>query len=363
MPNSPIKVFLAEDSPVALTILQRILDDAPEIEVVGTAHDGKIALEQIPQLQPDVICTDLLMSKMDGLELTKQIMAKYPRPILVISHAVQPKDNNIIGQLLAAGAVDVFPKPNTGLLEDYEQQQQALIEKIKILSGVKVFTKRLRSSVQETKPQFKKPDRISASRSLSEPLLTFDASDSYKIIGIGVSTGGPSATQEIFSALPSDFPVPIVCIQHISEGFLGNLISWLDSVSPLQVKIAQPGELPLPRTIYFAPEKYHLELDLQGRFCYSSAPPLNSHRPSVTVTLQSLAKFYGKSAIGILLTGMGRDGVLGMQSIQQLGGMTIAQDESTSTIFGMPREAIEAGAAQHVLPLPAIAPFLVRKVR
>ncbi|MEM9274821.1 MAG: chemotaxis protein CheB [Cyanobacteria bacterium P01_F01_bin.143] len=253
MSKSPIKVFLAEDSPVALNILQRILDTAPEIEVVGVARNGKIALEQIPQLQPDVICTDLLMGKMDGLELTRQLMAKYPRPILVISQAVQSTDTNNIGQLLAAGAVDVFPKPNTGLLEDYQQQRQALIEKIRILAGVRVFTKRLRSSAQATQEKAK----LQQKRDVSD----FDAFDSivansrnqhnYKIIGIGVSTGGPNATEEIFSTLPANFPLPIVCVQHISEGFLDNLISWLDSISPLKVKIAEPGEFPTLGNIYF----------------------------------------------------------------------------------------------------------------
>lgn len=314
MSKSPIKVFLAEDSPVALNILQRILDAAPEIEVVGVARNGKIALEQIPQLQPDVICTDLLMGKMDGLELTKQLMAKYPRPILVISQAVQSTDTNNIGQLLAAGAVDVFPKPNTGLLEDYQKQRQALIEKIRILAGVKVFTKRLRPSAQMNQGITRSKDKIDFSNfdalnsvareaELSE-IANPRSQHNYKIIGIGVSTGGPNATQEIFAALPVNFPLPIVCVQHISEGFLGNLINWLDTVSTLKVKIAESGELPIAHHIYFAPERYHLELDRQGRFIYSEAPPLNSHRPSITITLESLARFYGKSALGILLTGM-----------------------------------------------------------
>ncbi|HHP7229927.1 MAG TPA: chemotaxis-specific protein-glutamate methyltransferase CheB [Xenococcaceae cyanobacterium] len=350
MPSTPIKVFLVEDSPVALTILQRVLTNASEITIVGTAKNGMVALEKIPHLKPDVVCTDLLMGKMDGLELTKQLLAIYPVPILVISEVVTDNDTKKIGQLMEAGVLDVFPKPKTGFIQDYEKQQQALVQKIKLLSGVKVFSKKNKSLAT---PQF--TENISSQIEFNSPGAF---QQEYKIITIGVSTGGPKALQNILGNLPSNFPLPIVCIQHISEGFLNSLIDWLTTETLLKIKIAQPGELPLPGTVYFAPEKYHLELDNKRRFVYSDTPPINNHRPSITTTFSSIAQFYKQEAIGILLTGMGKDGALGMEKIYQTGGLTIAQDEATSVIFGMPKEAIDLGVVKQVLPLFKIAAVL-----
>lgn len=356
--KTPIKVFLVEDSPVALTILQRVLASSSEVEVVGTANDGISALEKIPSLKPDVICTDLLMGKMDGLELTKELMATFPRPILVISDVVTANDTHKIGQLLEAGVVDVFPKPKTGFIQDYEQQANNLVSKIKILSGVKVFTKKNPATNSKIiNIQSNKTEEPNLANNFSKNYLT-----DYQIVAIGVSTGGPKAMQQIVNKLPANFPLPIVCTQHISVGFLDSLISWLSLESLLKIKIAEIGETPLPGTIYYAPEQYHLEIDYKGKFCYSSSPPINSHRPSVNIMFQSLAQFYGKSTIGILLTGMGQDGVIGMQEIDLCGGLTIAQDEASSVIFGMPQEAIKLGVVRQILSLEKIAPFLVHQV-
>jgi two-component system, chemotaxis family, protein-glutamate methylesterase/glutaminase len=357
MSQLPIKVFLVEDSPVALTILQKLLESALDIEVVGTARDGIEALEKIPTAAPDVVCTDLLMGKMGGLELTRQLMMHYPRPILVVSQAVQQTDTDNIFQLLEAGAVDVFAKPKTGLKEDYDRSKDALLYKIRVLSGVKVFQKRLHTppSVSMTAtPTVAVPKR---------PILEPSGSNPLKILAIGGSTGGPQAFYKILSKLPADFPLPIVCIQHISEGFLAGLVGWLDAACLLKVKIAEAGEKPLSGRAYYAPEGHHLGIDRQGRFTYSAAPPVSSHRPSVSVTFQALAEVYGAETIGVLLTGMGRDGADGMKAIAQTGGLTIAQDEASSVIFGMPHEAIQLGAVQHVLDIGDIAPFLIKAVR
>ena len=347
---TPIKVFLVEDSPVALNILQRILNSSPDIEVIGTAKNGVNALQQIPQLKPDVVCTDLLMGKMDGLELTRNLMSEFPLPILVISDLVTDRDTQKIGQLLEAGVVDVFPKPKTGFIEDYERQKNDLVNKLKILSGVRVFTRK------------KYNNKIDFNKNQREQLPNKTNKNSYQIVAIGVSTGGPKAIQQIIAQLPADFPLPIVCTQHISVGFLNSLISWLSMETKLQVKIAEPEEQPLPGTLYYAPEHYHLEIDRHGKFVYSSSPPLNNHRPSVTTMFQSLAQFYGSSVIAILLTGMGRDGVIGMQEIYQLGGLTIAQDKNSSAIFGMPQEAIKLGIVDSILSLEQIAPFLLSRI-
>jgi two-component system, chemotaxis family, protein-glutamate methylesterase/glutaminase len=344
----PIRVLLVEDSRLYLAILKRILNSSPQIEVVGEARTGLEALPLIPKFDPDVICTDLHMPQMDGLELTYEVMALYPRPILVISASVQEDDAHHVFQLLEAGALDIFPKPRAGLGMDDELLKQALIDKITILSGVKVFKKKRKPPSQVKHLEIGKRSNFSLN-SYSKP----------KVIVIGASTGGPQALQELFSQLPSDFPVPVICIQHICLGFLQGFIDWLASTCRLPIQIAQPGDMPKPGVIYFPPEHQHLELDAKGRFICSDSPPMDGHRPSVTVTFKSVAKFYSKATVGILLTGMGRDGADGLQAISQAGGLTIAQDEATSIIFGMPKEAIALGAAQQVLPIHAIAPTLL----
>lgn len=387
MNKKPIRVLLVEDSPVAIIILKRILNSSQDIQVVGTARTGLEGLTMIPLVQPDVICTDLHMPQMNGLEFTEQVMANCPRPILVISASVQPENKQNVFELLAAGAIDVFPKPRAGISENYEAIKQELITKVRILSGVSVFTlrrKRNINQIQTLSTPAKQPS-ISTTQKSSEPkiithissskppekfVMTPSAQDQppklglqrYRIVTIGASTGGPQALQTILTQLPAKFPVPVICIQHISQGFLQGLVDWLGRECRLPVKIAPFGEVPEPGHIYFTPEAKHLEFDRQGRFIYSSAAPYSGHRPSVTVTFNSIAQYYGRSAVGILLTGMGRDGADGMQAIAQRGGLTIAQDEQSCVVFGMPKEAIALGAAQQILPVKDIAPLLVNRL-
>ncbi|MGB8699675.1 MAG: chemotaxis-specific protein-glutamate methyltransferase CheB, partial [Thermosynechococcaceae cyanobacterium] len=351
MSSPPIKVFLVEDSPVALKILENLLAESSDISVAGTACNGIEALDKIPKAQPDVICTDLLMGKMDGLELTQQIMAKYPRPILIISQAVEGHTSDMAVRLLKAGAIDIFAKPKSGLEEDYKTAQTALIHKIKILAGVKVFTKPI-------KPALVYPQ----SSSLAQPLPP-SIPGAYKILAIGASTGGPQAIQKILGQLPAHFPLPVVCIQHISEGFLASLANWMNSECALTVKIAEERESLQPGQVYFAPEKHHLLIDRYGCCFYSQAAPVGGHRPSIDMTFESLAQVYGKGTIAALLTGMGRDGADGLKAIAQMGGLTIAQDEASSIIYGMPQEAVRLGAARQVLDIDAIAPFILKSLK
>lgn len=354
--SAPIRVFIVEDSLVALTILKRILASSSDVEVVGTAPNGVEALAQIPAAQPQVICTDLHMPKMGGLELTRRIMSDYPRPILVISASVDAQENaSNVFELLKAGALDVFPKPSINSLADYEQIKQDLTNRIKVLAGVKVFTRHTFKLERESKPKSKPVDH--------GPLSGFRTQHRIpKVLAIGASTGGPQALHTILKQLPADFPAPILCVQHISEGFLKGLTDWLAAECSLPVAIAQAGEYPKPGTIYFAPEQQHLHLDAQRRFVTNSTPPVSGHRPSVTVLFESVAASYSQASVGILLTGMGRDGATGLQAIAQAGGLTIAQDERTCIVFGMPKEAIALGAAQHILPIHEIAPMLLNQV-
>jgi two-component system, chemotaxis family, protein-glutamate methylesterase/glutaminase len=347
----PIRILIVEDSAIFQTVLKNIFHSAPDLEIVGTASNGVEGLALIPQLNPDVICTDFHMPKMDGLEFTKQIMSQYPRPILVISVSVQPEQRHRIFELLEAGAVDIFAKPRPGTDRDAQIDRLKLINKIKILAGVKVFRKRTPLSSLE-----------SSSLRNNPPSVAPRVPGGIKIVAIGCSTGGPQALQTIFDRLPANFPVPIVCVQHISHGFLDGLIQWLSLTCALPIQIARSGLIPQPGTIYFPPEKKHLELNTQGQLVCSDAPPVGGHKPAVDLTFKSVARIHGHKAIAILLTGMGKDGAEGMQMIQQAGGLTIAQDRETSVVFGMPKEAIELGAVKHTLPLPEITPFLLKQL-
>jgi len=344
----PIRVLLVEDSPVAVVILKRLLTSDPEIEVVGTAKDGREGLQLVQRLNPSVICTDLHMAGMDGLEFTRQVMATCPRPILVISTSVQTDDTHNIFQFLQAGALDIFPKPDTGLASDYEAVRQDLITKIKVLAGVKVFTQHRRESLATPVPP--------------KPTPTITTGGTMRVIAVGASTGGPQTLNTILGQFPANFPVPILIVQHISEGFLDGLVSWLNSECRLKMAIAQPGGTPSGSTVYFAPERNHLELDAQGRFVYAPTPAVSGHRPSATVLFNAVARYYGRAAVGVLLTGMGRDGADGMVAIAQAGGMTLVQDERSCVVFGMPKEAIALGAVQHILPPNDIANFLLSRV-
>ncbi|MEM7796556.1 MAG: chemotaxis-specific protein-glutamate methyltransferase CheB [Cyanobacteria bacterium P01_C01_bin.118] len=343
----PIRVLIVEDSPIALKILERILNSSPDIEIVGTAHNGQEGLVLIPLVQPDVICTDFFMPEMNGLEFTIQVMVENPRPILVVSASVQEDDAYRIFQLLEAGAVDILPKPQAGLNDNNPLLKQSLINKIKVLAGVKVFKKKPRLRSQPVQPKVR---------------LNY-LTNTHKIVAIGASTGGPMALQSLLSELPKDFPLPIICVQHISQGFLQGLIDWLANTCKLPIQIAKEGESPEPGKIYFPLERQHLTINHRGRFIYSYGQPEDSHCPSVTTLFSAIAQTYGRKAIGILLTGMGRDGADGMKAIADAGGMTIAQDEATSVVFGMPKEAIDLGAASQVLPINAIALTVLQMVQ
>lgn len=267
---------------------------------------------------------------------------------------MQADDPKNIFNLMQAGAIDIFPKPTTGLPSDYDRIRESLVTKIKVLSGVKVFTKPLPKSVPST------TETIQTTLVKTSIPKSFKVTAPIKIIAIGASTGGPQALQKVLSPLPKDFPVPIICTQHISEGFLQGLVDWLASECRLKVTIATEGELPLPGNIYFAPDGSHLELNSLGKLTYKASGTVDGHCPSVTVMFNSAAKYYGKTTLGILLTGMGKDGAAGMKTIAEAGGITIAQDEASSVVFGMPKEAIAIGGAQYILPVKEIAPSLLK---
>lgn len=336
------RLLVVDDSALTLEIVRRMLADVQEIELVGTARSGMEALELIKKLDPDVICTDFHMPGMDGIALTREVMAWKPKPILVMSASVQADQEENIFRMLQAGAVDILAKPNGGMTMDYGAMSQDLVQKIRILSGVKVM-RRSPPSVSQSTP---------SSNLLSENEM---APAGSTIVGIGSSTGGPQALERILSGLPKDFPMPILCVQHITDGFINGLVGWLASSCKIAVKIAQQGEKPKSGVAYFAPDDLHLELDAGGRLDLTALHPVAGHRPSVDQMFSSIARIHGATGVGVLLTGMGQDGAVGLLRMRRAGAFTIAQDESSSIVFGMPKRAIEMGAVVTVLPLDSIA--------
>lgn len=338
------RVLLVEDSMVELMIIKKILENNG-ITVVGTAMNGVEALKKIPELNPDVICTDYHMPEMDGMALTEQVMEKYPRPILVLSISAQSYQVHNILNILKAGALDVMAKPLPHLGGVAHTDAKLLVEKIKILSGVKVISNRKKRADGEYTPGV-----ASATRYQKVP----------EIIGIGSSTGGPQALLKILSDLPEDFLIPIVCVQHMSEGFLPGFVEWLNDNARLNVVAAEAGMTPHAGYVYVAPGNQHLVMDIAKRFQFIPADVGDVYLPSVDRLFMSLATAFQQSCVGVVLSGMGSDGSHGVIAIHQHGGLTIAQDEASSVIFGMPKSAIETGAVNEVLSLNHISERILK---
>lgn len=347
---SKVRVVIVEDSLTVRSRLAEILQSDPEIELVGQAADGKRALELCEQLRPDIITMDMMLPLMTGLAATEYIMAHWPTPILIVSASVNRGELFRTYDALAAGAVDVLDKP-TGNEPD-GQWEKNFLSTVKLVSRIKVITHpraRLRS--------------MTAAPSLPpEPGLRtapLSSEGKYEVVAIGASTGGPGAIVEVLRGLPADFQLPILLVLHINEPFGSAFADWLDAQTARRVSHAIDGQ-PLTDAIgrvVMAPGHSHLVVK-NGRLRLTKDAERHSCRPSVDVLFESVAREFGARAGACLLTGMGRDGAQGLLDIRKSGGVTIAQDEATSVIYGMPREALLLGAAQHVLPIGQIGPTI-----
>jgi two-component system, chemotaxis family, protein-glutamate methylesterase/glutaminase len=358
MSASVIRVLLVDDSPLDLAILQRIIDPMDGVDIVATASSGREALELIARHLPDVVCTDYMMPEMDGLELTKQIMATHPTPILAVSSVVDDPESAF--PILQAGALDFFPKPMPVPGEE-ETVRRELAQKLRILSKVYVFRRRPRAASASDAGTCSAPG-AAAGLPAGRAAITRPAGG-YRIALVGASTGGPQAVQTILAGLPGDYAIPVCLVQHISAGFVNAFATWLDKTTPLRVRLAKQNERPTPGHVYVAPEDAHLEFGPTGVMRLTSAPLHGGHRPSVTVAFESAAAAFGSRCIAALLTGMGVDGADGMRALADAGAMTLAQNAETCVVYGMPRAAVELGAARHVLSPPAIADTLVEAAR
>jgi two-component system chemotaxis response regulator CheB len=332
-----IRVLVAEDSPTARALLVEILRSDHGLEVVGEAVNGLEAVEMTRRLRPDVVTMDIRMPLMDGLQATKEIMAETPTPIVIITASLERRDVELSMQALRAGALAVLSKPAGPGTPGFSEECPLLITKVKLMAGVKVVRR-----WRERPPAGQRPAGRGA-----KP----------RLVAIAASTGGPAALQQLLSALPVGFPVPILVVQHIAPGFVAGLASWLDAVSPLEVRVAEEAEPLRSHHVYLAPDGR--DLGVSDRETISLSVPRRGNGSGATPLFESVARVYGASALAIILTGMGRDGAEGLAAIKRAGGRVIAQDEETSVVFGMPAAAIDAGLADLVLPISFIAPMLV----
>lgn len=353
----PIRVLVVEDSPTVAKLLVEMLESDPELQVVGVAGDGLTAVREAIRLAPDVITMDVNMPGQDGLEATKQIMSEAPTPIIIVSSTASERTVALSLDATRAGALMVVPKPEGPLTASFPQQRDELIEMTKAMARVKVvrrWTGRTNSRVRSG----------ADSRS-----VTFTPSASIRLVAIGCSTGGPAALQQILAALPSNFPVPIVIVQHMARGFLHGLANWLSGSGLLQVSVVNDGERLEPGRAYLAADDRHLDFStdpsskdrLRARLVQK--PAVAGFRPSASYLFEAAARVVGPAAVGVVLTGMGNDGVEGLRALHATNGRVFAQDEESSVVFGMAREAIRSGVVDEVLSLDRIASRLCEVVR
>lgn len=350
-----IKVLLVDDSPTARKLLTHIVNNAEGMEVIGEATDGSQAVRLNQKLRPDVILMDITMPKMNGMEATEEIMGTQPTPIVMISANLRGREADIAFQAISLGALTVMPKPVGMGSPEYGQQAAKLVATLRNMAGVRVIHHRSRAN---RAPAERAPAKSAPLPMPARP-LSLSSSRTVEAIAIVSSTGGPAALSEIVRRLPAEFTTPVFIVQHIAESFTESLLGWLAGLTPLRVTLAHAGQKPQPGTIYLAPGGKHLHLRRDLSFAFATQP-VTSHMPSGDELLGSVAAAYGSQAIGVVLTGMGADGARGLRKMFDAGALTIAQDEATSAVYGMPKEAAALGAAQHILPLSDIPNALIQ---
>jgi len=337
--------MIVDDSPTFRLLVKTILADEPGIQVVGEAINGKEALLKCERVKPDIITMDIHMPSMNGYEAIESIMAEMPCPIIVLTGTESSWNEKTREKAIKSGALAALPKPKD--IQGIDIAADNLINKIKSMSEIKVVRRRNFASPA-------KPIKRDNFNTLKKKTI--------KVIGIGASTGGPPAINTILSGLSSKITIPILIVQHISQGFVANLAKWLSSNTFFNVKIAEHGQRLEPGGVYIGRDNYQLTITRDGRIYLKQIGLVDGHEPSATVLFSSIAQEYGDEGMGILLTGMGSDGASGLKKLADTGALTIAQDEETSVVFGMPKEAIALGAARKILPLGGIAPFLNQRL-
>ena len=338
-----IRVLVIDDSAVVRRIFTQELSRDPGIEVVGAAPDPYIGRDKIVELKPDVVTLDIEMPRMDGITFLRKLMRHHPMPVIIVS-SLTPKGGDLALEALDAGAVEVMCKP--GAAYTVGDMTVQLIDKIKAAARVKVS----------------KRDDGSQAGAAAAPARLAMTRTTNKVLAIGASTGGTQALQHVLTAMPANAP-GIVIVQHMPEHFTRSFADRLNELCAIEVKEAQNNDAVVPGRALIAPGNYHMLLHRSGARYYvrvKQGPLVNRHRPSVDMLFKSAAQFAGANAVGTIMTGMGDDGARGLLEMKEAGAQTIAQDEKTSVVFGMPKVAVELGAVDHVIPLDQIARLLLK---
>jgi two-component system, chemotaxis family, protein-glutamate methylesterase/glutaminase len=347
----PKRVLVVDDAVVVRRILTDVITSEPGLAVAGTAPNGRIGLSKIPQLNPDLVTLDIEMPEMDGLATLKAIRAEYPRLPVIMFSTLTERGAGVTLEALMSGANEYVTKPaNVGsVAEGIAAVRDQLVPKIRALTGM---------DVPAPRTQLARPVRGQAPA--DGPAARMD------VLVIGVSTGGPNALASFFSQIPEDFPIPVAVVQHMPPTFTRLLAERLDATSPLAFAEAEAGAPLVPGRAWIAPGDHHIELRSSGgrvTIATHQAPPENSCRPAVDVLFRSAAALYGPSTLGLVLTGMGQDGLRGAEHIRSVGGTVVAQDEATSVVWGMPGAVARAGLADRVIPLPQLPAAIAARVR
>jgi two-component system, chemotaxis family, protein-glutamate methylesterase/glutaminase len=344
--TADLRVLVVDDSATARTLLVAVLANALGVAVVGEAPGGAEGIRLAERLRPDVITMDIHMPGIDGIEATRQIMARVPTPIVIVTSA-NPGDVELSLEATAAGALIVLEKPVAPSTPAFVEQSARLVAMVKAMAEVKVVRRWEGPRITPT-----------GEHRVTSRVPRFGA----KIVAIAASTGGPAALKHILGRLPADFPAPVLLVQHIADGFTGGLVHWLGMDSNLEVRMAEQGESLRPGCMYVAPHRGHLTVAPAGQVVISSSAPVGGFRPSADRLFESVADVYGARAVAVILTGMGSDGVAGLEFVHRRQGFVVAQDAASSVVWGMPQQAIRRGLATAVLALPEIAPALQRLV-
>lgn len=343
-----IGVLIVEDSDVIRLLLEHIISADGRFEIVASVASAEAALKALDQRTPDVISLDIRLPGMDGFEATRRIMRDKPTPIVVCSASVDAPDLQITMNALRAGALAVVEKPVGTTRPEYERLASTLCTQLAIMSDVKVVRQGTFAATGSTPASTRARGPVDPPRASSLP------KGPPRLLALGASTGGPNAVVQVLNQLGAGCPLPVLLVQHMMPSFLAGFVAWLATVTPWRAVIGKHGEVPVAGTVYVAPAEHHLEFD-GTRIRLTQGPAVSAQRPSATVLFNSVARSAGDTSVGVLLTGMGDDGADGLLAMRHAGGYTIAEHESTAVVYGMPKAAVDRGAACEALPLDRIA--------